>query len=262
MEIGSAVFLAVIQGLTEFLPISSSGHLLAARLLFGISDTNGVALDTWLHLGTLGAVLFYFRSVWWGIGRSLFSDDPASRDKRELAGKLALATVPAALVGYLFQDEVVRIFRTPTWLVVSLMMTAAVLWLADRRPSQNNQLARASWHDAWLIGLAQVFALLPGVSRSGVTMAAGRWRGMSRRQAASFSFLLSAPIIAGAGLASVGSLFETDFFSLQLLLIAWLASFISGLVAIYLLLRFVERVSLLPFALYLIGLATVIWYVG
>lgn len=260
MELSSTVFLAVIQGLTEFLPVSSSGHLLAARILFGLSDNNGVALDAWLHLGTLGAVLWYFRSVWWGMARGLIGSDPEGRERRELAGKLALATVPAAIVGYLFQAQVAQVFRTPRWLMISLVVTAMALVLAELTSRDGKRKSRASWRDAWYIGLAQVVALLPGVSRSGVTIAAGRWRGLSRRQATTFSFLMSAPIIAGAGLASIGPLWGATVFPISLLLIAVLVSFVSGLAAIYLLLRFIERISLLPFALYLVLLAAVIWY--
>src|SRR3989344_5458727 len=200
------VILAVVQGLTEFLPVSSSGHLLAARFLFGISDASGTSFDAFLHLGTLLAVFVYFWRVWWGIARALVRDDAEARDKRELVAKLAVATVPAAIVGYLFQDGYAVDFRTPGVLAAALAFTATVLWSSDRawQAQREKTIDRADFRDAMVIGLMQMVALLPGVSRSGMTIAAGRWRGLTRLQAARFSFLLSAPIIAGAGLASLG----------------------------------------------------------
>ncbi|MAF80879.1 hypothetical protein CL628_02590 [bacterium] len=272
MLTADAAVLGLIQGITEFIPVSSSGHLLAARLFFGISDDNGTAFDAFLHLGTLAAVLLYYWRVWWGIIRGFLSTDAEGRDKRELAGKLALATVPAVVVGYLFQAGLADRFRTPTSLAVGLIITAVVLWWFDRLAQQRGSgkmvesdvavtQGRASYRDALVIGLAQVIALLPGVSRSGVTMGAGRGRGMSRKQAASFSFLMSAPIIAGAGLASFGELVTGAMFASGDLLVGFVVSFVSGLIAIYALLKIVEKMSFTPFVIYLILLAAAVVYV-
>ena len=238
MLITDAAVLGLIQGITEFIPVSSSGHLLAARMFFGISDDNGTAFDAFLHLGTLAAVLLYYWRVWWGIIRGFISSDDEARDRRELAGKLALATVPAAIIGYLFQDGLADRFRTPVTLAAGLLLTAFVLWwfdrVAHRQASVRDQTVgaldgshRASYSDALVIGFAQVIALIPGVSRSGATMGAARGRGMSRKQAASFSFLMSAPIIAGAGLASLGDLVGGATFATNELLVGFIVSFVS-----------------------------------
>jgi len=266
MEIIDVMVLAVVQGLTEFIPVSSSGHLLVARWLFGISDIDGTAFDAFLHLGTLAAVLLYYWRVWAGIARSVIRNDAEGQDKRELLAKLAVATVPAAVIGYFFQDEVSEALRAPAVLIGTLLFTAAVLWWFDggrlRRQRDESFTAggggrvdRATFRDATYIGLAQVLALLPGVSRSGMTIAAGRGRGLSRRQAATFSFLLSAPIIAGAGLASLPSLLSSHGFTAGQLVIGFGLSFISGLLAIAGLLKLVERISFTPFVVYLVLLA-------
>lgn len=262
MGLGEVVVLGLTQGLTEFLPVSSSGHLLAVRLLFGISDMDGTAFDAFLHLGTLCAVLLFFWRVWWGILRGLVVRDDEGRDKKALLLKLVVATVPGAAVGFLFKDVIESVFRTPFFLAMALLVTALALWLADVLTKRVKEFDRADLKDAWYIGLAQVLALVPGVSRSGMTIAAGRWRGLSRKQATKFSFLMSAPIIAGAGLASVGSLLEAGDFPLSQLVAGFVMAFVSGLAAIYLLLKVVERISFLPFVVYLVLLAATVLWVG
>ncbi|MEX1997398.1 MAG: undecaprenyl-diphosphate phosphatase [Candidatus Andersenbacteria bacterium] len=261
MELLDIVILGVIQGLTEFLPISSKGHLLAARLLFGIDDSGGLAFDAFLHLGTLAAVLLYYRRVWWGMMRGLVVRDTEGRDKRELLAKLLVATVPAAAVGYWFEDVIAVSLRNEHFLSLGFLFTALALWLFDdHSPGSTLTRPRASFKDALFIGAAQVLALLPGVSRSGMTMAAGRARGLTRTQAATFSFLLSAPIIAGAGLASLSKLTHlVDFTPLQLA-IGFGVSFLSGLAAIFMLLKIVERYSFKPFVGYLVIIALVVIY--
>lgn len=239
--------LALVQGLTEFLPVSSSGHLLVVRLFFGISDIDGTVLDAFLHLGTLAAVLVYYRRVWLTM-------------QRHLVGALLIATVPAALSGYFLQDTIDALLRGPRVLAVSFLFTALVLWWFDRVPTtQHSDKERVSFADALTLGLAQILALVPAVSRSGITIAAGLARGLGRQQATTFSFLMSVPIIAGASLSSLKTLVENGSFSGQLLLVGTVVSFVSGLLAIYLLLRLIERMSFRPFVIYLIGLAAVVW---
>lgn len=262
MTLGEVAILGLVQGLTEFLPVSSSGHLVAVRVLFGLSDIEGNAVDAFLHLGTLLAVLIFYWKVWRGLIRSLVVNDDEGRDKRELAAKLALATVPAAIVGYLFQDQVANLFRAPTWVAVNLAVTAVVLLAMEGVARGRISIRRASFLDAIMIGLAQVIALLPGVSRSGMTIAAGRWRGLSRKQAVNFSFLMSAPIIAGASLTSLASLADGGVLSLGQMVLGLLVSFAAGLAAIYLLLKVVEKISLRPFAVYLVVLAATLLLVS
>lgn len=259
MSFADTIILALTQGLTEFIPVSSSGHLLATRFLFNISDTDGTAFDAFLHLGTLLAVLLYYWKVWWGILLGVVQNDEEGKDKRELFAKIAVATVPAAVVGYFFQGVVSQALRSPVILVLSLLFTAGVLMLSDLLSRRKSSIARASFLDAAIIGSVQALALLPGVSRSGVTMAAGRWRGLSRKQATNFSFLLSAPLIAGAGLSSLSALLDHHTIPLAQLFVGFLVSFVSGIIAIYVLLKWIERISFLPFVVYLIGLAGIIF---
>ena len=261
MTMLEVVFLGAVQGLTEFLPVSSSGHLLAARLLFDISDFSGSAFDAFLHLGTLGAVLVYFRRTWTGIAGGVLRNDEEGKGKRELLAKLAIATVPAAVGGYLFQDGVEEL-RSVAWLAGALGMTAVVLWVSDVFSVRAKTMERARYNDAAYIGLMQVLALLPGVSRSGVTIAGGRLRGLSRSQATKFSFLMSAPIIAGASLSSLSALWQGHLFSPAQLGLGVLVSFASGLFAIKVLLHVVEKISLKPFAVYLVALAAIILLYG
>lgn len=255
------VVLALVQGLTEFLPVSSSGHLIVARLFLGTTDAASTAFDAFLHLGTLGAVLVYYRRVWSGMVRGLVIGDAEGKDKRELAAKLALATVPAAVIGYLFQSGIDWL-RSPRQVALQLLMTAAILWVTDRLRRPAKTIDRASFSDAFLIGLAQVVALLPGVSRSAMTIAAGRARELSRKQAVTFSFLMSAPIIAGAGLASLAMLSAGGAVVATPLILGFVVSFVSGLAAIAFLMRLAERMTLAPFVYYLIGLAVVLFIYG
>lgn len=266
MELFEIIVLSVVQGLTEFLPVSSSGHLVAVRALFGISDAEGSAVDAFLHIGTLLAVLVYFKSVWWGILRGVVARDVEGKDKRELAIKLVLASIPAGLVGYFLGDNINDLFRSSTTVAVGLVVTALLLLLIEAKSRrgccESDEARRASFVDALLIGLAQVAALLPGVSRSGVTIVAGRELGLSGKQAVKFSFLMSAPIIAGAGAASLESLVASGSFVYSYLLIGLFVSFVCGVGAIFLLLKMVEKIMFWPFIIYLIGLAGLLFYVG
>lgn len=276
MELFEIIVLSAVQGLTEFLPVSSSGHLVAVRILFGISDVEGGALDAFLHIGTLLAVLVYFWPVWWGVLRGVVVGDVEGKDKRELAVKLIVAAVPAGAAGYFFADNINTLFRSSTTVAAGLALTALLLLLVEvkfrrargefdkeaRDEEGAGKLRRASFVDALLIGLAQAVALLPGVSRSGVTIAAGRGLGLSKKQAIKFSFLMSAPIIAGAGAASLGSLAASGSFSFSHLLIGLIISFVCGVGAIFLLLKLIEKITFWPFIVYLTSLAGWLFYVG
>jgi len=260
MQLVEAIILGVTQGVTEFLPVSSSGHLFLARQVLGIDDVDGTAFDAFLHLGTLLAVIIYYWKVWVGMGRGLVLTDEEGVDKRNLAAKLAVATVPAAIAGYGAQSYVDGWLRSD-WIVAGgLVLTALALLVDGWGPKVRKE--RVSFKDALIIGLVQVMALVPGVSRSGVTMAAGRGRGLGRKQAVTFSFLMSAPIIAGAGLASLSGLLAGHAFSGEVLVAGFLTAFVSGLVAITGLMKVVEKISLVPFAIYLVAAAVVMLYAG
>lgn len=258
MGISEAITLGVIQGLTEFLPVSSSGHLVVMRTFFNIPDVGGNAFDAFLHLGTLLAVLVFYWPVWWGIVRGIVKNDEEGKDKRELAAKLALATIPAAIIGYFFQHEAATIFRSRTSVAVGLLITASAFLIVDLFARQRTTIKRASFLDAIIIGTAQIMALIPGVSRSGITIASGIGRGLPRKQAVTFSFLLSAPIIAGAGLASLGTILSHQTFNLSIMLAGLIASFLAGFIGIYLLVKLVERMYFWPFIVYLVGLSLIL----
>jgi len=162
----------------------------------------------------------------------------------------------------MWQDAIGERFRSAETLAMGLVVTGAVLWVFDYIAARRSTVRRASYIDSLLIGLAQIVALIPGVSRSGVTMGAARGRGLSRKQAAQFSFLLSGPIIAGAGLASIPALVSAGSFPVSLLVVGVLVSFGSGLAAIHGLITWVEKISFTPFVIYLIALAIIVLYVG
>jgi undecaprenyl-diphosphatase len=245
MSTSDAVILGLIQGLTEFLPVSSDGHLVAARILFGLSADGGIAFDAWLHIGTLLAVIVYFWDVW----RQL---------RRELIVKLAAATLPGAVAGYWLRNEGAWL-QSPAITAAGFLVSAGVLFIIERSRAEDAR-GEVTLRDAWIMGLAQAAALLPGLSRSGVTIAAGCARGVRRQTAAIFSFLMSAPIVAGAASLSLPAAVAGGVSNWHLLLGAAI-SFATGLFAIRLFMRLIERASLVPFALYLVFLAAVLgWY--
>ncbi|MEX0649596.1 MAG: undecaprenyl-diphosphate phosphatase [Candidatus Andersenbacteria bacterium] len=257
MEFIDIIILGLVQGLTEFLPVSSSGHLILTRNLFGISDISGNAIDAFLHLGTLCAVLVYYWKTWRELFAGALSSD--GRQQKDMLGKLALATVPAAILGYFLQGWIEDFLRDPRYVAVALLVTASILFIADRYAKHVSEKKEPSYKDALLIGLAQVAALLPGISRSGVTMAAGRGRGLSRQEAARFSFLMSAPIIAGAGLTSVADLVSAATIPAPELIVGFIASFLAGLLAIFGIFKILEKSSFTPFIIYLVAASVLLF---
>lgn len=257
MTIAQAVILGVLQGLAEFLPISSSAHLALAPWAFGWEEP-GLAFDVALHVGTLAAVLWYFRREWIDLTRGGLAllrtrslDAPGAR---RLA-LLVVGTVPGAAIGYAFEHQAETVFRTPALTAVALIVMGAVLWLVDRRAGEVRPLESMSWRDAVLIGLAQACAIVPGVSRSGATITAGRALRFDRAGAATFSFLMSMPITAAAAALKVPKALAAP--DLTPVLVGMLAAAVSGWIAITVLLRYVQRRGLGVFAAYrlILGLA-------
>ncbi|HEY0972552.1 MAG TPA: undecaprenyl-diphosphatase UppP [Gemmatimonadales bacterium] len=263
MTIFQAVVLGTIQGLAEFLPISSSAHLAIAPWLFGW-EPPGLAFDVSLHVGTLFAVLWYFRRDWmelvaaaWSIVRHRRISTAAER--RALF--LVVATIPAGLAGLFLEDYAETVFRAPVITGVALIVLGIVLWLADRTAPNNRTLDDMRLRDAVLIGCAQALALVPGVSRSGATITAGRALALDRQSAAVFSFLMSMPIISAAAILEVPAAVAAST-DLAPLVAGILASAVSGWLAITVLLRFVSRNDYGVFALYrLVFGAFVLWLV-
>lgn len=247
-----AIVLALVQGLTEILPISSSGHLVLVPYFLGWPD-QGLAFDVALHVGTLFAVLLYFRRevadmlrAW---GGSL-TGRPLDRDSR-LAWKLVTATIPAALAGLLFSDLIEQHLRSPQVIVCTLIGFGLLLGYADWRNRGQRTEYEIGWGGALLIGCAQALALVPGTSRSGITMTAGRLLGLSRTGAARFSFLMSIPVIGLAGSYKLLQLATgTAEVPWALMGSGMVVAFASTLASIHLLMAMVQRYGFLPFVIY------------
>ena len=259
MTVIQAVILGLVQGLAEFLPISSSAHLVLTPWVFGWSDP-GLAFDVALHVGTLVAVLWYFRAEWVKLTKSAIDVIVTRRldteEKRRFV-YLVIATIPAAVGGVLLQDYAETTFRSPALMAVTLMVMGVVLWAVDRYAAQDRPLAALSVRDAILIGLAQVLALVPGVSRSGSTMTAGRALRFDRQSAAVFSFLMSMPVTAAAAVLKVPDLLRSEGIT-PTLIAGVLSSGISSWLAIAVLLRYISRHSFGVFALYRLALGALI----
>lgn len=256
------VVLAIVQGLTEFLPVSSSGHLVLVPSLFGWTD-QGMAFDISVHFGSLAAVLIYFRGDIVTLlkgSTQVLSGKIASFDAR-LALAIGIGTIPAAIAGLLLASWISDNLRSPSVIVVTLSGYAVLMLLADRYGKKDRLLTSVGIKDAIVIGVAQALALVPGTSRSGVTITAAMALGYERTEAARFSFLLAVPVILLATGYEASILLSSDA------TVAWgqlgLGALISAIVAylsIEFFMRFVSRVGLLPFAIYRLILAAVILY--
>ena len=257
------VVLAIVQGLTEFLPISSSGHLVLVPSIFGWTD-QGLVFDIAVHFGTLIAVCFYFRSDivhLIGGGFSAIGGDLGSTESK-LAVGIAIATIPAAVTGLLFADWIETHFRSPSVVVVTLAGYGILLALADRYGKQTREFSTIRIRDAFIIGLAQALALVPGTSRSGITITAAMMLGLKRMDAARFSFLLSVPVILLATLYKGATMLAGDVpIEWGALAVAAIISAIVAYLSIEFFMRFVNAIGLLPFAIYRLLLAGVILYV-
>src|SRR4051812_38602954 len=262
-----ALVMGIVQGLTEFLPVSSSGHLILVPALLGWTDPfiDSLAFSVMLHMGTLVALLVYFWHDWLTLvpaglatlrDRSL-RDDP----NRRLAWLLVVTVVPAAIVGALLNDFIETNVRQPALVAVLLVVGAAIMWLADRWGRRQREMADLSFGAALGIGAAQAVALVPGVSRSGISISAGLFAGLTREAAARFSFLMAAPVIAGAG-AFEGRKLLSGEAGVQVavvpLAVGFVAALVSGLIAIWALLRYLRSNSLTIFVVYRIVAAAIV----
>ena len=272
-----AALLGLVQGLTEFLPISSSGHLLVVPWLLGWTSPllNSLTFDVALHLGTLGAVLVYFRHEWWALGSALAAAAPHRTAEvaaqRRLAWLLVLGSVPAGIAGLLVDEVVETLFRHPIVTAVMLVAVGVLMWVAELHYAPSTRTRRSltavTVRDAVVVGLAQATALIPGVSRSGITIVAGLTTGLSRETAARFSFLLGTPVIAGAGVLKTGQILGAGLDTAQIapFLVGMAMAFAVGYGAIALLLAYVRERPLHIFVIYRLGLAALIgagWYLG
>lgn len=257
-----AVVLGVVQGATEFLPVSSTGHLILTRSVFGISHDNALAFDAVLHLATAVAVLVYFRRDWEKLATSFFAllrRRPVAREQSILIGALAVGTVPAVVLGVLLEQLIATTFRSPLLVAGVLVLGSVLFMVAEYLYVRREGHITLSVRRGGIIGCFQALALLPGMSRSGASIAGGMLIGLSRSDAARFAFLLSLPVIIGAGGAKLIELVAVD------VAVAWTAlalgaavSFAVGMAAIHFMLSFVRRHTLWPFIWYRIALAAVI----
>ncbi len=256
-----ALILGIVQGLSEYLPISSSAHLVLVPWLLGWRNDERIVFpfDVLVQWGTLVPLLVYFRRDLWAIMRGwwdgLRRGAPFATPEGQLGGWILLATLPAAILGVLLKRPIEAVFLQPVLTGVLLFGTAGLLWLGEHFGRGERDLGRMQAWDALVIGFAQALSLLPGISRSGSTIAAGLGRGLRRPEAARFSFLLGIPALLGAGLVALRDLYVIGFPSDALLpiLIGFLSAALSGYFAIWGLMRLVRRRSLRPFAVYCVG---------
>jgi undecaprenyl-diphosphatase len=261
----AAVIMGIVQGLTEFLPVSSSGHLILVPYLLGIKDPFITSLEfsVILHIGTLIALLLYFRADWLRLIPAFFA---AIRDRslggdpdRRLAALLAVATVPALILGFLLHD-LENVVREVGLVAVMLVVGAAILWLAERSGSRSRMALDLSFRQVVAIGCAQAIALIPGISRSGISISAGLFAGLRREEAARFSFLMATPITGAAAAYEVLSVIRGAGVAIQVVPLAagLVASFVFGLLAIAVLLRFLRTQSTDIFVAYRVVLAAAV----
>jgi undecaprenyl-diphosphatase len=263
MTVFQALVLGILQGLAEFLPISSSAHLALAPWVFGWPEP-GLGVDIALHVGTLVAVLVYFRDEWVRLIAAAIEIVRTQRiqtvEQRRVVF-LIVATIPGGIAGVFLNDYAESTFRSPALIASALAAMGVVLWLVDRMRPATRPLDSIRWSDALLIGIAQAGALLPGVSRSGATITAGRALALDRASAATFSFLMSMPIIAAAAVFKVPHLLRSGGASLPLL-VGVVASAISGWLAISIVMRYVRSHSYGVFAAYrvVLGVAVLVLF--
>ena len=256
MPLYQVVVLAVIQALTEFLPISSTAHLVVAPWLFGWKDP-GLVFDVALHAGTLVAILIYFFRDWvqiiaQGLGLNIGSDAQL-KQQRALLWLLAAASIPIGIFGFLFDKQADTTWRNPYVIGTMLIVVGIVIWIAERRRIGDKSMARIGWGDGLTIGAAQALSVIPGTSRSGITIAAGLFRDLDRETAARFSFLLSTPAIAAAVLKKLWDVHKHGGIAADMkvpFLVGIVVSGLLGAVVIAYFLRYLRHRSLMPFVYY------------
>jgi undecaprenyl-diphosphatase len=260
MELIQIILLSLLQGLTEFLPISSSAHLILFPRLSGFAD-QGLAFDVAVHVGTLLAVVWYFRREL----NTMSRDWLASIARRERVGDsnlmwaVGFGTIPVGLAGLLFKEFIETSLREPLVIATTTVLFGLLLWWSDRQGKRQRDEHSIGWRDVVVIGVAQAIALIPGTSRSGITMTAGLMMGLTRQAAARFSFLLSIPVIVLAGGLNTLELIKSDSaVEWSALLLGTLFSALSAYLCIHLFLKLLERIGMFPFVVYRLLLGAVL----
>ncbi|HYE37458.1 undecaprenyl-diphosphate phosphatase [Methylocaldum sp.] len=263
MDCHHVYYLALLQGLTEFLPISSAAHLILMPVIFGWHD-QGLAFDVAVHIGTLTAVVVYYAGALRDMAEAWFrsiAGKGMSTDAR-LAWYVILGTIPVGIAGLVANDYVETVLRNPVVIATSTIVFALVLWLAQKVSTERRTDADLNWKDALVVGVCQAVALIPGTSRSGITITGGLFLGLDRKAAARFSFLLSIPVTALAGLLKTYELIQSGQ------AVSWwnmfLGALLSGIVAYVTIdwfLKLLDRTGMLPFVVYRLILGGVLFYV-
>lgn len=254
------VVLAIVQGVTEFLPVSSSAHLVLVPVLTGWPD-QGLAFDVALHVGSLVAVLWYFRHDLLHMSRGFVQSLVQRRlnQNGRLAWAVLLGTIPVGLAGLLLNDVVSTYLRSPVVLAVGMIVFGLLLWWADRLPNRARTVDEMRWRDVVIVACAQALALIPGTSRSGITLTAGLVAGLNREAAARFSFLLSIPVIVLAGgLETIELVQQQTSVDWPAILLGTLVSAVSAYLCIRVFLAFIQRIGMFPFVLYRVALGFVL----
>jgi len=247
-----AIVLGAVQGLAEFLPISSSAHLVLVPWLFKWDDP-GLAFDVALHLGTLVALLIYYRAEWIAMARSIVGGDPA---RRRLLILLIIASIPGAMFGLAFEKQAETTFRSPLLIAFAMAILAVLLWVFDKASPMNREINNMTVWDALAIGFSQALAIIPGVSRSGATITMARALRVQRDHSANFSFLMATQIIAGAGLFEARKLVHEGLdWSVGL---GFISAAVFGFLAIAVLIRYVRTRDYVIFAVYRLVVAAIV----
>jgi len=265
MTIIQSIILGIVQGLTEFLPISSSAHLVVVPFLLGwnIPEAQIFPFDVLVQLGTLVAVIIYFFSDLWAIVKGwvlgLVHRRPLENNEARLGWLLILASIPATVLAFLIKDQIEAAFSSPAATAGFLFVTALLLLLAEWIGKRGRDLSGMGWIDALVMGIGQALSLFPGISRSGATISSGMLRNLDRRSAARFSFLMSVPVMLGAGLVSAKDLLEVPNLSsfLPVMAIGFITAGVVGYLSIRWMLHFVTTHSLRVFAYYCAALGAV-----
>lgn len=256
MSMIEIIVLALIQGFTEFLPISSSAHLILPSQILGWHD-QGLAFDVAVHVGTLVAVIIYFRKEVVDILAAWFKSFGAqgNTEDSKLGWFIILATIPAAVLGLLAKEFVETYLRSAWVIATTTIIFGLLLWYADVKGKQIKTIYQLNWKSALTIGLAQAMAMIPGTSRSGITMTAGLMLGLNKQSAARFSFLLAIPIISMMGLYyTIELALGEDLVDWQTLILGAVLSFLSAYACIFMFLKVIEKMGMLPFVIYRLAL--------
>lgn len=262
MEILQIISLAIVQGVSEFLPISSSGHLILSPYLFGFKD-QGLSFDVAVHLGSLVAVISYFRHDIINISLAWFRSLPSSgtsNPESRLGWAIIIGTIPVVIFGLLLRDIIESDFRAPWIIGVTTILFGLLLLWADRSSTRQRETEEITVRDAVFIGFSQVLALIPGTSRSGITMTTGLMLGFTRQAASRFSFLLSIPtILASSALISLNLAQTSEPVDWTALLMGVGLSAIAAYLCIHFFLRYIERIGMTPFVIYRLLLGALVF---